>query len=436
MKTRQFTSVGQVVSWRLCSGCGACVPGCPENAIDLVDVPNRGIRPVINQEKCKQCGRCLEICPGIGASHNSFNGRVMPELKKEWGPALEIQQGWAVDPAIRFKGSSGGLCTALSLFCLERRAMACVLQTCADSQAPWKNTSILSQSRADVLACVGSRYSPSAVCEKLDLLRDADSECVFVGKPCDVAALRKLQHLDEELGSKVGLAISIFCAGTPSSKGTEFLLDMLGLKPEQIESIRYRGYGWPGATSVKAPGRTYQVSYEMSWGAVLSKYTQFRCRLCPDSTGEFADISIGDPWYRKREPSQGGYSLVVVRTEKGREILHQAVEAGYIILEPAESGCLAKSQESLLNRRRHLFGRLLALRLMRIPAPRFVGFSLFRSWLGLSAYEKSRSVLGTIRRAVRRKWSREASAFPRNISTHRRDNLVLTESRVSRISHV
>ncbi|MHC4749398.1 MAG: 4Fe-4S binding protein, partial [Planctomycetota bacterium] len=32
----QFKRVDQVVGWRLCAGCGACVPGCPNKAITLV----------------------------------------------------------------------------------------------------------------------------------------------------------------------------------------------------------------------------------------------------------------------------------------------------------------------------------------------------------------------------------------------------------------
>jgi coenzyme F420 hydrogenase subunit beta len=230
---------------------------------------------------------------------------------------------------------------------------------------------------------------------------------VFVGKPCDVVALRKTQVISAALDTKVGLAISIFCAGTPASEGTYHILRVLGVKAEQAKAIRYRGCGWPGVTTVKtdddnAAGR--QMTYEESWGNILSHYGQFRCRLCPDATGEFADISCGDPWYRQIRPGEAGWSLVLARTARGREVLHRAMEAGYVKLERVEPSTVPRSQKALLARRRHLWGRLLMMRLMGVPVPHFAGFSLLRSWLRLPAGQKLRSLAGTAKRVLWRGW--------------------------------
>ena len=204
------------------------------------------------------------------------------------------------------------------------------------------------------------------------------------------------------------MAISIFCAGTPATEGTCKILSVLGVKPEEVEGIRYRGCGWPGATMVKKVKggncQVRQMTYEESWGNILSHYGQFRCRICPDSTGEFADISCGDPWYREIKPDEQGWSLALVRTERGRKILHEAIKAGYVKLESVGPSTVPRSQKALLARRRHLWGRLLIMRMMRIPVPRFVGFSLFRSWLRLSPMEKLRSLAGTLKRIILRKW--------------------------------
>jgi coenzyme F420 hydrogenase subunit beta len=405
----KFKRIDQVVSWRLCSGCGACVPSCPEHAINLVDIVDQGIRPVVNSAKCRWCGECIKVCPGIALSHEPFNGQTISELRLSWGPILEVWEGYAADSEIRFKASSGGIATALSLFCLAETGMSSVLHTGTDTDNPLVNIPVLSHNREQLISRAGSRYSPAASCSKFDMLEKADSPCVFIGKPCDIAALRKSQAANTMLDSKVGLAISIFCAGTPSTNGTYKLLEALGVKSKNVEELRYRGYGWPGSTVVTIKGSNGQVrkmTYEESWGGILSNYGQLRCRLCPDGTGEFADISCGDPWHREIKQDEPGRSLILVRTERGRKILHSAADAGYIELERVTPEILPASQKSLLGRRRDLFGRLLMMRIMFIPVPYYKGFYLFRNWLELTAIRKLRSLGGTLKRIILCKWKK------------------------------
>jgi coenzyme F420 hydrogenase subunit beta len=321
---------------------------------------------------------------------------------------LEVWEGYASYPEIRYYGSSGGVATALALFCVEKERASGVLHIGANPETPLRNVPVFSKSREELLAYTGSRYSPAAPCEKLKWIEESDSPCVFIGKPCDVAALRKSQAINPELNEKVGLAISIFCAGTPSTTGTYQVLESLGVKPEKVEEFRYRGYGWPGMTTVKIKGNNHQrqMTYEQSWGNILTKHIPLRCRLCPDGTGEFADISCGDPWYRQIEPDEPGRSLVLIRTEKGRQILQNALKTGYVELQRVDSTVLPLSQKALLGRRRHLWGRLLAMRLFFLPFPRYRGFYLFLGWQSLSAWEKIRCILGTIKRIVSRRWRR------------------------------
>jgi len=349
------------------------------------------------------------VCPGIELSHQLFNSETIPELRQAWGPILEIWEGFATDSEIRYKGSSGGAATALALFCLEKENFSGVLHIGASPKTPLINVPVFSRNRADLLACTGSRYSPAAPCENLNWIEESDSPCVFIGKPCDVAALRKSQALNPRLKSNVALAISIFCAGTPATNATYDLLAVLGVKPEEAKELRYRGHGWPGMTTIKIKGgngQTRRMSYEESWGDILSNYAQFRCRLCPDSTGEFSDISCGDPWHRDIELGEPGRSLVLVRTKCGRETLRKAMEAGYVELERAEPTVLAASQQSLLKKRQALFGRLLAMRLACLPVPQYKGFSLFRNWLRLRTVDKLRSLVGTVKRIILRGWMR------------------------------
>lgn len=317
--------MNDVARWRLCIGCGACAFACEKKNIILEDVIDTGIRPTFCGTECGECTKCIEVCPGLGVNHDSQGNKeiFLTELRESWGPVLEVWEGHAADPEVRYLGSSGGAATTIALYCLETRLTGGVLHIGKDEGEPWRNRGVISRTRQDLLFRTGSRYSPASVCDGLEAIHSVSKPIVFLGKPCDVQGLKKTQSVKEELAGKIGLAIGIFCAGTPSTLGTLELLKSLKIDAKSVEEVRYRGKGWPGKFSVKLKGEepvNQEVSYRESWG-FLQRYRPFRCYLCPDGTSEFADISCGDPWYREIKENDPGYSLVLVRTEKGRKVL-------------------------------------------------------------------------------------------------------------------
>jgi coenzyme F420 hydrogenase subunit beta len=406
----RIRNVADVVAWRMCIGCGACAYACPERKIVLKDVEEEGIRPFLKDLDCGGCPDCLKVCPGRVTSHEraGFHIGSVKELKTGWGPVLELWEGHASDPRYRFEGSSGGATNALAAFCLERGDAEGVLHIGASEMKAWRNQTYYSRSSEELLARAGSRYSPASPCDTLDMLENGKGAGVFVGKPCDIVGLRKSESLKPSLSEKVALAIGIFCAGTPSTRGTLDLMRKLDVEPNKVEEIRYRGRGWPGMATIRLRGQAElhrRLTYMEAWG-FIQKYRPYRCYLCPDGTGEFADISCGDPWYREIQKGEAGYSLIVVRNDKGRQVLHKAMEAGYLTLKPVKPDVLVRSQENLLRKRQAIWGRLLALKAIGIPTPQLDGFSLFKNWLALPFIEKIRSVAGTSFRAVERKYYR------------------------------
>jgi coenzyme F420 hydrogenase subunit beta len=321
----------------------------------------------------------------------------------------ELWEGFASDQYIRYSCSSGGVATALSLFCIEAFGMHGVLHTRARADAPHLNQTVLSLSREQVLLGIGSRYSPASPCEGLAKIENAPGACAFIGKPCDVAGTYQARKLRQALDRKIGITISIFCYGTPSTQGTKAMLYRMGIKDQSsLLSLRYRGMGWPGNARASfingCKKEMRELTYEEAWGEILQKYRPWRCYMCIDHSGEYSDISIGDSWHRRRDADSAGWSLVVVRTEVGRHLLNEAVKAGYLTIEKAKYDTLSHSQPSFLDSRGKVWARIVVSRLMKEPAPKYRHMPMFRFWLlNVSFSQKVGSIAGTALKIIKKK---------------------------------
>jgi coenzyme F420 hydrogenase subunit beta len=404
-------SVADVAAKQMCCGCGVCAYLSPAE-IEMVDVVDHGRRPrfLPGAPRDARSEEALRACPGIRLEHrfDRRDPRLLRGLAAAWGPIRGVFEGHAADPELRFAGSSGGAASALSLYAIERRGFHGVLHVAARPDAPYLNRTVLSRSRAEILAATGSRYAPASPCDGLQSIEDAPGPCVFVGKPCDVAAVASARRVRPGLDRKLGLTIAFFCAGTPSTRGTIEMLRRMGIEDlASVTAVRYRGNGWPGRATVRIRTERGEeersLSYDESWGGSLERHRQWRCYVCADHTGEFADVAVGDPWYRPIPPDEPGRSLVLARTEGGEAFLRGAIEAGYVVLESADPGILPASQPNLLGARGAAWGRSLTSRLLGAAAPRFRGMPIFSIWWSaLSLREKTSSIAGTAKRVFRK----------------------------------
>lgn len=66
-----------------CVGCGACVPECPEGALEL----GGSGQVVVDAAKCTDCGSCISVCP-VG-SLSLPKGSVTPPAPVASAPVKE-----------------------------------------------------------------------------------------------------------------------------------------------------------------------------------------------------------------------------------------------------------------------------------------------------------------------------------------------------------
>jgi coenzyme F420 hydrogenase subunit beta len=402
--------ITRTVACNLCTGCGACAGAFPA-LIRMVDDPVNGRRPVVAATPAGRdaAEKAMTLCAGAGADFDQLDRT--DAVDRDWGPVLATWEGWAADPEIRHRGSSGGAVTALAAFALATGQVGGVAHIAARSDDPRLNEAVISRDRAGILRGAGSRYAQASPVEALAEINAGTVPVAFIGKPCDIASVHKAKAADASLAAKLPLTIAIFCDGAPNLVATERLLDRLAVpRDAKLTDLRYRGSGWPGlmqATFIDRDGQE-QVSegipYFEGWGRILQSERRWRCRICTDHTGAFADISVGDPWHN---PPAGevdaGRSLIVARTAAGRALIEAAIAAGVLVATPLARDVIARAQPNLLATQGAVWGRRLAMRLVGMSVPADKGLPLLRLWWGLTGKDKLQSVAGTLKRILRAK---------------------------------
>jgi len=399
-------SLSRIAKSGLCAGCGACVAVAPEK-ISMRDSAGGYLRPVQKASLSDHEENSIaNVCPGLSMTQEA-DGRTDHIL---WGPYKSVHSGYSTDRALRHHASSGGALSAFVTHLIESGIAKFVLQTGASLHNPLGNEGRVSSEASDIFDAAGSRYAPSSPLADLDDALGRAEPFVFVGKPCDAAALRALARFDPRIDQFVVCIVTFFCAGVPSLRGAEEIVRTMGADPEDVAAFRYRGDGWPGyARADLKNGDALKMSYHDSWGKILTKHLQSRCKICPDGVGGAADIAFADDWHcdEKGYPlfeEEEGRSLIVARTEKGEELLSVARAVGAITIEPVSVDRIASMQTGQVKRKKLAQSRLAALFILTQSKPDFKGFQLNAAARFAGIFANIKSFLGTSRRIVLKKF--------------------------------
>jgi coenzyme F420 hydrogenase subunit beta len=393
----------RVLKGESCAGCGLCAGLDP--AIAMTRDAKGWKRPVAVGTPAPGTDALLaKTCPGATVSPWTLSDA--PETHRFWGPHVRVLTGHSTDTDIRHTASSGGALSALALHLLRTGVVNRVLHVGMNPERPLETRITRSADRADILETAGSRYAPVSPLETIRAELEQPGQILFIGKPCDVGAMRQLMQADAAVAARIPYLLSFFCAGTPSQDGTDRIVRKLGFEPGEVAQFRYRGDGWPGfATAASADGRSARMSYADSWGDILSKEVQFRCKICPDGVGGAADVAAADAWYGGETgypefEEADGRSLILTRTQKGDALVAAAEAAGALVTEPLAIGEIRLMQPSQANRKRLLASRLAAMAVTLMPRPNMHGLKIAEGRGEASLKAEAKSFAGTVRRIV------------------------------------
>jgi len=339
----------QVLRAGLCTGCGACVNLCPYQTI-FHD------RTVTLHSCDLDQGRCYACCPRTPADLDDLRQKLYEETDctTELGAVKGFFIARAADDGIRQRTQHGGTVTTLvTLAFREGLIDAAVLAGEGEGLLP-RSVTITD---AEVAAKMGkSRFVVSPTVAEFNRICRGDAAKIgVVATPCQAVALAKMrtQPVSEvENGiEKLYLVVGLFCGWALSWQKLAALLkkktDLARVTGMDIPPSRYH------TLEVYTTEETIRVPLDE-----IDPCVREACRTCGDMTAEFSDLSVGSARLPEGWETARSWNQVIVRTERGMDLMELARRSGVLEFRAAPPGNLEKLKAASLGKKRAAASRL------------------------------------------------------------------------------
>jgi len=306
----------------LCIGCGGCVDICPY--FKNYKGQTAQLFPCTLEQ-----GRCFAYCPKAEVDLNELTQKIW-HVDYDGSPLGPYREVLASRAGIQMEKSAfqaGGTVSALMACALKNGLIDAAALTDRDGLAPvprlitdWKK----------VAGCASSKFMASPTLSALNTgVREGYNRLGVVGTPCQMTAVAQMRSNPLERVEHtvpVGLSVGLFCNW---SVDTRQLIDLL-VQRVKICEIRGMDIPPPPAGIMTLETDNGPVAVSLSDIKPLIPHT---CFVCLDMTSEFADLSVG--MYEGRP----GWNTLMIRSERGAEIVDQARRENFIETEgfPAEN---------------------------------------------------------------------------------------------------
>lgn len=329
-----------------CCGCGACAMACPVSCIEMVADEKEGfLYPRIDAAKCIKCGKCEKVCP-------LKDFREIPENKEAY--AL-LHDDVAYRTACTSAGAFEEICRA---FCGD--AELAVFGVEIDDSLKVKHTYV--ERLEDMVKFRKSKYVQSDLGDSFPLVKQflkQGRRVVFSGSPCQVDGLK--HYLNKEYENL--LLVDFVCHGVPSAKVFQKRIEELEEEYQsKVTQVIFRnkefcGDRWNclGMRFFFENGEELTELYppcKYMTGFLSEVYLRPSCHTCKyASMRRVSDITLGDSWGMDAyDPNlsmlvNNGTSLLMLNTQKGKNVLSQDAEQYHMVSVPIE--LLPKAQRQL-----------------------------------------------------------------------------------------
>lgn len=318
----EHTNIQYISNSYLCSNCGACAAICGKNAISFKWTSIGRMYAQVDFEKCINCSRCTKVCPSIvEPSSEEYSDLFIGNIKK-------LYVGQAIDEDIFKNAQSGGICTALISYLLDRKKIDCAVVCKMDAGNPIPDVkAVLITDVKDLINTQKSCYTPVEMLSILANIQDFKS-VAFVGLPCHIEGLNNLQNNSKKY-SNIKYKIGLICDRTLCRTIMNVFASYLNSDTIKIDWRRkydkHLGYNYVNAPVVVYSSKD-EIRIPNKHRFLMKEYfTPPRCYVCYDKLNIMSDITLGDPWRMPNVKLDKGASVIISRTEIGEELLNQAI---------------------------------------------------------------------------------------------------------------
>lgn len=308
-----------------CCGCTACESACPHDAIRMEADGLGFLYPRIDDSKCVDCGLCVKVCQ-FGKGYSREGRWDVPEVY-----AVRLK-----DEEQLSRSQSGGAFYALAVWMLERGGVVYGVGFADHFRVVHKRVETV----AELEELRGSKYVQSDLRGVFPRVKEdlrAGRQVLFSGTSCQVSGLQS--YVGRRLSAGL-YTVDLVCHGVPSPAVWADYVDYVEHEAgEECQSVKFRdkAFGWVGCTETFRflSGNTiHRKSYVYMYFRHLMHRSS--CHVCPyTNLKRCSDVTVGDFWgWTKISQEFGdnkGVSLVLVSSERGRELFDEAKSGLYLI---------------------------------------------------------------------------------------------------------